>query len=479
MKQFTTLVLLGALGGPALAQGSEDIEVLKRELRELRQRTEQLERKLLEIEASPAQRPAPPAITPPAAATGAVAEGAQPASGAATAAEPTGRPWSPTDPIRIGNNRAYLDLSLNGLVAAGASTEPDVGSLQTGGHDPSQRGFTLQNLETVLQGAVDPYFRAQANLIFQLDSGNETVVEVEEAYAETTSLPGNFQIKGGQFLSDFGRLNATHPHSWDFVDQPLVNGRFLGGDGLRNPGARVSWLAPTPFYSELFLAIQDSQGETAHSFRSEHEGDPFFGRPTAAGSVRSVSDMLFIPRYVASFDLTETQTLLAGASAAFGPNSTGSGADTQIYGVDLFWKWKPVNHNGGFPFVTWQSEAMLRRSELAEFAGDANIPALPGETLEDVGFYSQVAYGFRKGWVAAFRGDYVTPMDDSQYENILGLDADRTSRWRLSPSLTYYPTEFSKIRLQYNFDRRKTLGDDHSVWLQFEFLLGSHAGHKF
>jgi len=55
----------------------------------------------------------------------------------------------------------------------------------------------------------------------------------------------------------------------------------------------------------------------------------------------------------------------------------------------------------------------------------------------------------------------------------------RAQRWRLSPNLTWYPTEFSKIRLQYNYDKRSGIGSDHSVWLQFEFLLGAHAAHKF
>ena len=55
----------------------------------------------------------------------------------------------------------------------------------------------------------------------------------------------------------------------------------------------------------------------------------------------------------------------------------------------------------------------------------------------------------------------------------------RAERWRLSPNLTWYPTEFSKIRLQYNYDDREIEGVDHSVWLQFEFLLGAHAAHTF
>jgi len=206
--------------------------------------------------------------------------------------------------------------------------------------------------------------------------------------------------------------------------------------------------------------------------------------------------MLFVPRYAASFDLTDSQTLVAGASAAFGPNASGTSAETQIYGVDLFWKWKSPNQHAGFPFVSWQTEAMLRRYEAAAFDWDLNgsgiadpgeisdpvtgLPAfLPKETLTDYGLYSQVSYGFKKGWVAALRGDYVFPDKRGLYESITGADPERASRWRISPDLTYYPSEFSKIRLQYNFDHRNGIGDDHSVWMQFEFLLGTHAAHKF
>jgi hypothetical protein len=201
------------------------------------------------------------------------------------------------------------------------------------------------------------------------------------------------------------------------------------------------------------------------------------------GRVTSVGDMLFTPRYAASFDLTENQTLLAGTSAAFGPNGSGAHTDTQIYGVDAYWKWKPANAHAGFPFVSWQTEAMLRRYQAAAFAGDGAatppLAAVPGETLTDWGFYSQVCWGFRPGWVAALRGDYVTRTEQAAYERINGDDPNRLPRWRISPNLTWYPSEFSKIRLQYNYDDRERIGVDHSVWLQFEFLLGAHAAHKF
>ena len=375
--------------------------------------------------------------------------------------------WSPAQPITLlSTGKGYMNISFDGLFAAGGSTAEDLENIETGGHDPNQRGFTVQNLETVFEGAIDPYFKGQANIVFQIDKDGESFLEVEEAYLTSMSLPMNLQVKAGTFFTEFGRLNQFHPHTWDFADQPLVNGRFLSPDGLRNPGARLSWLAPTSNYTELFIAVQDSQGETVRSFRNE---DALFGREAVDTRVRNMGDMLYVPRIATSFDLTDEQTILLGASAAFGPNSTGTDENTLIYGLDMFWKWKSKYAAGGFPFITWQTEVMGRR-----FEAGADINAeLPDEVMNNWGTYSQVMWGFKKRWVAGLRGDYV---DGEKYAE----DPLSYERWRLSPNLTFYPSEFSKIRLQYNRD--DIMGSDsteHSVFVQFEFLLGSHGAHKF
>ncbi len=483
---------------PLQAQTANEMEQLRKQIKDLQDnfekqqklQHEQIEglKRQIELLQLPSAKSSP---------SGATADAAKSPSGTATAppsVDLTPR-WSPTDGLRIGGSKSYLDISFDALLAAGTSTSPNIGPLQLGGHDPTQRGFTVQNLEMTLSGNVDTYFRGQANLIYQLNPQGQSTFEAEEAYLETLSLPGNFQIKAGQFFTEFGRLNPQHPHAWSFVDQPLVNGRMFGGDGLRNPGARLSWLLPTPFYSELFFTVQNSQGETAHSFRNDNDGAPLFGRLTAQRPVASFGDMLFTPRYAVSFDLTENQVLLAGASAAFGPNGSGAHAGTQIYGVDWFWKWKSPQHHGGFPFVSWQTEAMIRRYNAGAFdwdldgntAVDAGENDLDGngvpdvlsrETLRDYGFYSQLAYGFKPGWIAALRGDYVTSAT-ANYERLFGRDPDRAARWRIAPNLTWFPSEFSKIRLQYNYDMRNGIGPDHSIWLQFEFMLGAHGAHKF
>ena len=374
-----------------------------------------------------------------------------------------------TDPITVvssASGKSYMQISLDGLVAAGSSTDPDVPNLQLGAHDPSRRGFTLQNAELVLNGAVDPYFTAQANIVFVESPEGETEIELEEIYATTSSLSYNLQVRAGLFYTEFGRLNTQHPHFWDFVDQPLSHARMFGPDNLRSSGARVSWLMPVSFYSELYLGIQNAFGETLNGFGFV-PGELYFGLPIVDRRVRTLGDFLYVPRYAFSVDLTDNQTLLAGTSAAFGPNGTGDDGRTKVYGVDIFWKWKSPRAIQGFPFVKVQAEGMKRR-----YRAD---PASGVEIFNDRGAYGQVVWGFRRGWTAGARYGNSGGDEGSLPPEPTGLE----DRWRATLAMTWYPTEFSKLRLQYNYDDRSFFEDAKSIWLQFEFILGAHAAHKF
>ena len=96
--------------------------------------------------------------------------------------------------------------------------------------------------------------------------------------------------------------------------------------------------------------------------------------------------------------------VLGGISGAFGSNETGAHTRTQIYGADFLYKWKSARAEGGFPFVKWQTEVMYRRFQAGRGANDSFPVA---ETFHDWGMYSQVLWGFKKGWVAGIRGDYL------------------------------------------------------------------------
>jgi TolA-binding protein len=388
----------------------------------------------------------------------------------------TGSGASLTQPITIGGGKNYMNISFDGLFALAYSSARDLDHVEVGDHDPQQRGFNARNIELAFDGAVDPYFEGFANIVFKLDNDNQTQVEVEEAFLQTTDLPFNLQLKGGQFFAAFGRINPTHPHTWDFADDPLVHGLFLGPDGLRGVGGQISWTLPTPWYSQLLLGVQNGRGGTGFSFRNPGDNGIFFGRMTTDREMRGLEDFVWIPRWENSVDLSPTQVVLAGVSGAFGSNETGANARTQIYGGDILYKWKSAHAEGGFPFVKWQTEVMYRRFEAGR-GMDESFPV--AETFHDWGIYSQVLWGFKKGWVAGVRGDYVD-MQDSKFTD----DLDRQSRSRISADLTWYPTEFSKIRLQYNHDFIDDTfflagRDVDSIFFQFEFILGAHGAHKF
>ncbi len=389
----------------------------------------------------------------------------------------TGAGASLTQPISIGGGgKNYMNISFDGMFALAGSSARDLSDIERGDHDPQQRGFNARNIELAFDGAVDPYFEGFANIVFKLDNDNNTDVEVEEAFMQTTSLPFNLQLKAGQFFAAFGRINPTHPHTWDFADAPIVHALLLGGDGLRGVGTQVSWIVPVPWYSQLILGVQNGRGGTGYSFRNPGDGGMFFDRRTTDRELRGLQDFVWIPRWENSVDLSPTQVVLAGVSGAFGSNETGADSRTQIYGGDFLYKWKSANAEGGFPFVKWQTEFMYRRFEAGRGI-DESFPV--AETFHDWGLYSQVLWGFKKGWVAGIRGDYLD-MEDSKFTD----DFERQSRSRISANLTWYPTEFSKIRLQYNHDflaENFFLSDRDvdSVFLQFEFILGAHGAHKF
>jgi hypothetical protein len=346
------------------------------------------------------------------------------------------------------------EISLDGLFSASQFNRSDPVIFNTG-HDPKGTGFTLQQVEMAFNSAVDPYFKAHAYLVLSPEG-----IEVEEAYATTQALPAGFQVRAGSFFTNFGRNNPTHPHGWDFLDKPLVLGRFFGGDGLRNPGAEASWLLPTPFFSELLVSLQNSTGETLPSFRPE-------GSPATKSLFLDSATLLRTNNFVS---LSDELGLNFGASYLTGPNSQGSNKRTTILGGDVYLKYK----GDGFSYVSLQIEVLKRFYDLKT------------GTAKDWGWYAQTVYrlpGEWEKWIVGLRYDWVNKkaapvVTASQLGN--PDDPDTAKRFRIAPVVSFHPTEFSKIRFQYDYDFPENFARaEQEASLQFEFLIGAHGAHRY
>jgi hypothetical protein len=468
------------IGMPAGADET-DMEMLRREIEALRARDAARERELDELRSQldEVQASSPRGARSPESALDRALEEAETLVPDATAAPKTASREAP---------RARLvDLSLDVLSSMGTSTatNAELETLQAGDHDPRQRGFTLQNVELSMMGAIDPYLFGEAHIIYFIDPEGESVLEVEEAFATTQFLPHGLQAQFGQFFTEFGRLNHQHPHAWEWQDQPFVLSRFFGGDGMRAPGTSLSWLLPVSWFSELRVGAQNARGETMISFLSSDEAHDEFsigGRPFVDVDVSSLGDLVYLLRFVNGVDLSENWSGQFGVSGTYGPNSTGSDGWTSIVGADWVAKWRPGGGDRGWPFVTVESEVLWRYYEQDDFTGEfpvgsGNIVTLPSDHLTDWGGYVQALYGFQRPWAAGLRLEY----GDGSGSSFGGRQDDpfRSTRFRASPLLVYQMSEFSRLRLQANYDRARDLDDDDalSFWLGLEFSLGSHAAH--
>jgi hypothetical protein len=162
-----------------------------------------------------------------------------------------------------------------------------------------------------------------------------------------------------------------------------------------------------------------------------------------------------------------------------GPNATGDDADTWIYGADLKVRWRPKDNFRGWPFFLWQSEGSKR-----DYSTGPEDPNIPAAILRDTGFYSQALYGFHPGWAGGVRFEYASGSGKSVVDGELvsrQQDPTRADRFRFSPLLVWQPTEYSRFRLQYNYDDARFLNgnDAHTFWVGGEILYGAHPAHKY
>lgn len=360
----------------------------------------------------------------------------------------------------------YISFVLNSFFYSSSTDERKLSTRGIPGYSiigfDQKKGFNISEGELFLFAPVDPYFNLYANIPFTDDG-----VELEEAYFVTSSLPWGFQGKGGKFKSNFSRFNAQHPHAWDFADAPLAYRAFLGGEGLIEKGAQLTYLPPLPVYT--LLGVEVLQGENEVMLDPNAKGGPH----AFTGYIKS------------SFDFGSSSSLLFGPYAVAGKTRTDSVADetffrgdSTILGFEGVYKWKPSRDRG----VIVQGEYLWRhQAGSLENTGLGTIDRL---TRSQDGMYVQSLYQIGR-WRVGARYDRLALFSDTY--RLAGTEQDFDRPWRLTGALEFNPSEFSRIRLQYNYDRSgytstglSTNGrTNHEVFLQLILGIGAHAAHAY
>jgi hypothetical protein len=346
----------------------------------------------------------------------------------------------------------------HGFIAPGADVETD----------RPPRGFSLREVELAFSGAVDPYFDVWATFGI-----SESEIEPEEVYVQTRRLLPGVQARVGQFFSGIGYLNRQHPHQWDFADQALPY-EALFGPNLADVGVQVTWLPAIPFYTQLgFEALQGDNGLIANQLTDAY---PEFLEETPG-------PRLFTGFVKVSPDLGYSNTLQVGLSG--GRSRSHHEAETTDPSADVFagtawfvgtdWVWRRDSPRPyGERDLTVQGEYFFRSKSLELVSG---IDPLKSKSRQD-GLYAQLVYGVAPRWTIGGRFE-VIGLRNKERTSLATLDFDAATR--LAANVTFNPTEFSRLRVQYNHGRVPD-GDPpgiHQVYVQLQMSLGVHGAHAF
>jgi hypothetical protein len=347
---------------------------------------------------------------------------------------------------------ASMNPDISIILDVGGAWFDKADHLTQGGHAMDDNGLAVQGLELAASASVDPYFRLDLN--FQV-----AAAELEEAYFTTLSFPLNLQVRAGFMNAAFGRENAMHLHTWNFANPPLSHTRFMSEEHFRGPGVELSVLLPLPWYVNLIGQIFGTTKRLGFNAAT-------FGSSETNGGKRidGLEDFLYVLRMENFFELSTDWSLLVGFSEGLGQSPFVPDGRTYLHGCDIYAKWRPVSSGHGDYALALTIEYMLRDTRIQD------------GRLRDHGGYVQLDALLTNRWMMGLR------LDTTDLWHGASPDPATVPGWqrRVSLSLTFLPTHFSKLRLQGDFGQgREHHGLGTAVFLQAEVSAGAHGAHKF
>jgi hypothetical protein len=382
-----------------------------------------------------APNPVPPAPSPPrppaadttddlAALRAAAAQAAgTPVPDSTDSGAPAARDTTPRQTEFVGKQRNAS--ALNPEISA-------TGDIRLVARDGRQRdNGVAREFEVALQSALDPYSSTKIFLTFE-----DGEVGVEEGYIYWTGLPGRLRVDVGKVRQQIGDLNRWHLHALPETEYPLVYQRFLGPEGLAGVGLSLYTALPISLLGgthEVWL-----QGTTA-------ESDPLY-----AGG-RQPTLLLRLQNF---WQLNRSTYAQLGFTGTGGDNDD-AGLRSRLLGLDFRLTYRPPEA-GTRREITFRAEGYrLHADEL-------------GTVTNRYGTFLDLNAKLSRRWVLGSRYDWV--------EAARGPD---DTEWRLTPSLTWWQSEFVFLRLEGEHRHRDLDGSRNMLSLQAVWAMGPHKHETY
>lgn len=307
---------------------------------------------------------------------------------------------------------------------------------------PQTESFDAREFEIGLQSALDPY---TATKIFLALEGGE--IDVEEGYAYWSGLPGHFRLDIGKFRQQIGELNRWHLHALPEGEYPLVLQRYLGEEGLAQTGLSLYW--PLPFSGRLGayeFTTQVTKGANPELFGSY--GD----RPSY---LANLSGFWQFSRSTYG-QLSVTGLYGTGRDSVGEVVRSEQRIETTLGTLAARFTWRPPAE-GTRREVTLRGELFALRRRL-----DGSGPTR-------LGWYVGATTKLGQRWIAGVRGDWVESADP----------ALTAHEWALTPTLTFWQSEFVYLRAQWTHSRDLAGVTSDRFGFQAVWAMGPHKHELF
>ncbi|HSF39725.1 MAG TPA: hypothetical protein VLT87_08025 [Thermoanaerobaculia bacterium] len=299
--------------------------------------------------------------------------------------------------------------------------------------DQGREDFDAREFELNLQAALDPFSLTKWTLSFSPEEG----VDIEEGYVAYTGLPGGLTLTAGKFRQEFGALNRWHLHALPQLDYPLALQTYFGDEGLAQTGLSASWLLPRPWATANELTLQVTDGES----------DAFGGE--------NFSNLVGLAHLKNFWEIGDATWAELGLSGIGGTN--GQGGESRVWGTDFTLHWQPPQR-AKYREVTWRTE--LLRSQRDDESG---------ELQEAWGGYSYLESLVAQNLYAGVRYDRVEDPEDPGHV-----------RWGVFPNLTWWQSEYVRLRGEYGFLKDGLTGDKENRFsLQLTWAAGPHKHETY
>ena len=321
--------------------------------------------------------------------------------------------------------------------------------------DVRQDNFFAREFEISLVSNLDPFSRAKVFVSRHFSGGefepfagaedehSDEGFTIEEGYVEWIGLVGGLSLKLGKFQQQFGQMNRWHSHALPFQTRSLSHLAFVGEEALSQAGASVHWLLPIGGGAGTYEA-------TVEVTRSENEtlfGDS--GRPSVLGHLNA---------FWALSPSTDLDLGLSWINGSYEDPTTL--IDRNLLGAEVAFTWRPPAR-ARYRGVTFRGGMMVL---------DGLVPEAPAAGDDRaLGFWGGVETRLSESWLVGARADRVeSPVDPDQ------------TAWLVSPTLTWWQSEFVRLRLEYDLLGRSAVASNEGRFvLQATFAMGPHRHESY